>query len=80
MVTRLIFMSIYTFRLNFTPDDVLGFYQGYIKAVSVMSEQKVRLQFPFHHLRPFVSRIGVRGRFRLELDEANQIIRIEQIN
>lgn len=78
--TPLLYMRIYTFRLNFTSDEVLGFYQGQIKAVSVMTEQQIRLQFPFHHLKPFVSQIGIRGRFRLELSEHNQIHKIEKIS
>ena len=47
------------------------FYQKRLSAVSVITDQGPRLQFPFHHLRPFISHIGVKGRFRVILDEAN---------
>jgi hypothetical protein len=71
---------IYTFRIHITSDEVLKFYKKEIRAVSVVTEQGIRLQFPFHHLRPFVASFGVKGRFRVILDSDNRISRIEQIS
>lgn len=72
-------MTIYTFRLSISGDEALAYYQGRIRSVSVMSEQGQRLQFPFHHLKPFISHLGIRGRFRLVLDDQNAITQIEVI-
>jgi len=71
---------IYTFRIHIASPEVLKFYRREISAVSVVTEQGIRLQFPFHHLRPFVSSYGVKGRFRVMLDSNNHISRIEQIS
>ncbi len=70
----------YTFRLTLSRSDVLEFYEGSLGAVSVLTEQGLRLQFPFHHLRPFVSFSGVNGRFRVMIDSSNKISRIERIS
>lgn len=70
----------YTFRLTISPDDVLKFYEGSINAISVITEQGLRLQLPFHHLKPFVSMAGVQGRFRVTLSPTNKLVRIERIN
>lgn len=70
----------YTFRLTISRSDVLKYYEGNLAAVSVVTEQGIRLQFPFHHLRPFVSFGGVNGRFRVTIDSSNKISRIERIS
>ncbi|WP_115718643.1 DUF2835 family protein [Gallaecimonas mangrovi] len=33
------------------------------------------LSIPFRHLRPYVSNMGIHGRFAVELDERNHILR-----
>jgi Protein of unknown function (DUF2835). len=71
---------IYTFRIDISSDDVLKFYRGTLEAISVVSEQGARLQFPFYHLRPFISKIGIKGRFRMVIDTDNRISVIEQIS
>lgn len=71
---------MYIFRLAISPTDVLRFYEGRVDAVSVVTEQGQRLQFPFHHLKPFVSQIGIQGRFRVTIDSLNKISRIERIS
>jgi len=70
----------YTFRLTISPNDVLKFYEGNINAVSVVTDQGLRLQFPFHYLKPFVSQSGVQGRFRVTLGPSNKLLRIERIS
>jgi hypothetical protein len=70
----------YTFRLTISPNDVLKFYEGHMNAVSVVTDQGLRLQFPFHHLKPFVSLMGVSGNFRVTLSASNKLLRIERIS
>lgn len=77
---RLTNPMIYTFRLVIPSIDVLNFYEGKVDAVSVVTEQGQRLQFPFYYLKPFVSQSGISGRFRVMIDSSNKISRIERIS
>ncbi len=38
------------------------------------------VRFDAHHLRPFISSLGIRGRFRLTLTAENQFLKLEKIS
>ena len=53
-------MLHYTFVLNLTAEQILPYYRGQAKRLSVMSEQGLRLELPAERLRPFVTSYGIR--------------------
>ena len=67
------------FYLNLTPERYLRYYQGAAKAVSVVSVDGRRLQFPAEHLRPFVTHNGVQGEFILHFDSRNKFLGLERV-
>ena len=38
------------------------------------------VRFDAEHLRPFISSIGIRGRFRLILTEQNRFLKLEKVS
>lgn len=72
-------MNQYTFRLDISYHVFLQHYSGSASSVLVYSEQGLKLQIPASRLRPFLSQIGVKGRFRLTTDHSNKIIQLESL-
>ncbi|ART79339.1 DUF2835 family protein [Oceanisphaera avium] len=67
------------FHLAISPAQLLSYYQGRHAALSVHTEQGVRLQIGLHHFRPFVSHQGLQGYFEITLDNDNafqQLLRL----
>jgi hypothetical protein len=56
----------YYFSLNITSQEYLPYYQGRIKSIIVMTEQRVKVEFPAMHLRIYLTRNGIKGRFCLQ--------------
>lgn len=67
------------FRLNISKAQLLRYYQGRVAALSVDTEQGLRLQLPLHHLRGFVGHHGLSGYFEIELNELNQLQGVRRI-
>ncbi len=44
-----------------------------------MSDVGISVQFPAHHIRPFVTSLGVKGKFELYLNESNKFIALKKI-
>lgn len=61
-------------------EDCELFYQGQVKQVIVTSEQGLRIQLPFKFFRPFITHLGIRGYFRLSLDAAGNLEKLEKIS
>lgn len=72
-------MRYYTFVLNLTAEQILPYYRGQAKRLSVMSEQGLRLELPAERLRPFVTSYGIRGRFRLTTDDNHSFLDLERL-
>ena len=69
----------YNFRLNISADQYLRYYQGAASSVQVLSECGNRLRFPASRLRPFLTRSGISGRFRISVDEQQRFIGLEKL-
>lgn len=69
----------YRFRIALSYQQYLHYYQGHVQAIVVRSDEGLRLQLPAARLRPFVTAMGIHGRFELELDALNQTQRLERI-
>ncbi|QSA19688.1 DUF2835 domain-containing protein, partial [Vibrio furnissii] len=67
----------YFFSLNISYQSFLSHYSGAASTVLVLTESGLRLQLPAAKFRPFLSQIGVKGRFRLTTDQNNKFLKLE---
>lgn len=58
-------------------EELLRLYRGSARIVSAKAIDGRRIQFPAQALRPFVTETGVRGRFRIEFDQAFKLVSIQ---
>lgn len=72
-------MNLYIFRLDISYHIFLQHYSGSASQVLVYTEQGLKLQIPATRLRPFLTQIGVKGRFRLTTDSQNKFIKLESL-
>ncbi|MCB9536521.1 MAG: DUF2835 domain-containing protein [Myxococcales bacterium] len=72
-------MRAYDFDLHIGAEAWLDYYRGTAKVVVATTHQGVRVQFQAKHLQPFLTRDGVRGTFRLVVDDRNNFVRLEQL-
>ncbi|EGR1124975.1 DUF2835 family protein [Vibrio cholerae] len=70
-------MNYYFFSLNISYQTFVTHYSGVASHVIVTTEHGLRLQLPATRLRPFLSQIGVKGRFRLTTDQNNRFVKLE---
>ncbi|MCC5451648.1 DUF2835 domain-containing protein [Rheinheimera sp. UJ51] len=56
------------------------FYRGEIRYVIVTADSGERIQLAFKHFKPFISQLGIRGRFRLTLTNNGDFFSLEKIN
>lgn len=59
-------------QVHIEPDELLRFYRGEAREVLATSEDGRSVRFPVQMLRPFVSKDGVHGRFRLDFDHTGK--------
>lgn len=72
-------MNTYFFTLSISYQTFLSHYSGAASAVIVRSDQGLTLQLPAARLRPFLTQLGVQGRFRLITDSQHKFVRLEKI-
>ncbi|EPT1008499.1 DUF2835 domain-containing protein [Vibrio parahaemolyticus] len=72
-------MKHYYFTLNIPYQTFLSHYSGATSSVQVMTNNGLRLQLPAAKFRPFLSQLGVRGRFRLTTDQNNKFLKLETL-
>ncbi len=72
-------MKSYTFSVNITYQSYLNHYSGAASTVLVVTDNGLKLQLPASRFRPFLSQLGVKGRFRATVNTQNRLESIEQI-
>jgi Protein of unknown function (DUF2835) len=72
-------MTTYTFSMNISYQSYLNHYSGAASTVLVVTDSGLKLQLPASRFRPFLSQLGVRGRFRIVVNAQNKFEKIEQI-
>lgn len=71
----------FTFALVFTPAELERcYYRERLENIVVTSEQGLRVQLPLRRLAPFITQVGIRGRFLLTLDSNNRFVSLQKIN
>lgn len=72
-------MKAYTFSIYITYQNYLNYYNGAASTVQVVTDEGLRLQLPAARLRPFLSQIGIKGRFRLTVNSEHRFHSLEQL-
>ncbi|AXT30247.1 DUF2835 domain-containing protein [Pseudoalteromonas tunicata] len=72
-------MFEFFFTINLSYEKCLGYYHGTIKQIQVTSDEGKKIRLPAERFRPFITSIGIRGRYRLRLTETHQFISLEKI-
>ena len=72
-------MRRYIVRLDISAAQMLRYYRGTAASVRVVAEGGSLVQFPVTVLRPFVTELGVKGRFLLWVTPGGQLRRIETL-
>lgn len=73
-------MQTYFFNLSVPYLQCEELYRGGNHTVVIESDRGVNVQIPTTNLRPFITRQGIKGRFRLIIDERKKVKSFEKIN
>ena len=68
-----------TFHLRIPADAYLSYYQGQARQVLVTTREGLKVQFPAALLRPYVTRDGISGEFRLRYDEHRRLVGLDRL-
>lgn len=68
------------FSLSIEAEELQRWYSGSAQDVLVYSNTGQRVRFPASALRPFISRQGVHGRFRIWFDAGYKLQGLERID
>lgn len=71
---------VYFFNGYLSPEKCQQYYQGEARYVIVTSDQGERIRLAFRHFQPFVSQVGIRGRFRLTVADNGDFLAMEKIS
>ncbi|MGF1726406.1 DUF2835 domain-containing protein [Photobacterium nomapromontoriensis] len=73
-------MKSYTFSIYISYQHFLNHYSGAASTVLVETDSGLKLQFPATRLRPFLSQMGIKGRFRVLVSQENRFHAIERVS
>lgn len=72
-------MQIFYFTLSLKYELCERLYLPGVNTVVMTADNGKRIQLPVKNLRPHVSPIGIKGRFRLTIDDNNKIKSFEKM-
>lgn len=72
-------MKSYTFSVSISYQSYLNHYSGAASTVLVVTDNGLKLQLPASRFRPFLSQLGVKGRFRITVNAQNRLDALELI-
>ncbi|HFB65988.1 MAG TPA: DUF2835 family protein [Aeromonadales bacterium] len=67
------------FNLNISREKYLSWYSGNAKQVVARSIHGQNVRFPAERLRPFVTHLGVKGRFIIHFDDQHKFVSLEKV-
>ena len=70
-------MKEFVFDLRITPESWLEFYRQPSATVVATTHRRQRVKFQARHLQRFVTRNGIRGTFKLTIDDNNDFVSLE---
>jgi hypothetical protein len=60
--------------------ECMAYYQGQFSQIQVVSEMGKTIRLDAQKLRPFVSSLGIKGRFKLILSLEHKFISLEKVS
>ena len=69
----------FEFSINLSAEKTQNIYQGQARYILVYTDDNISLQLPASNFRQYVTDRGIQGRFRVETDESNKLIRLSRI-
>ncbi|MBR9885457.1 MAG: DUF2835 domain-containing protein [Oceanospirillales bacterium] len=66
-------------ELNISTEEYLRLYRGEVDSVLARALDGRQVRFPANSLRPFVTRGGVSGRFRIRYNEHGKLVDIQKL-
>lgn len=66
------------FHLQLTSEQYLGYYQGHVRNISVISDDGRRIEFPAEHLRTFLTHDGIHGYFEIQYDQQQRFVALRR--
>ncbi|EAR53647.1 MULTISPECIES: DUF2835 domain-containing protein [unclassified Photobacterium] len=73
-------MRSFTFRVNISYQVFLQHYSGAASSAVVVTENGLKLQLPAVRLRPYLTQMGVRGRFQVAVDDNNKLTTLTKLS
>lgn len=70
----------YTFGGFISVEKCQQYYRGEVRHIIVTADTGERVQLAFRHFQPYISQLGIRGRFRLTLTENGEFLQLEKIS
>lgn len=69
----------YVFSVNISPEQCQRYYQGQTRYILAVTDDGTKVQLQFKHFQPYISHLGIRGRFRLTLNSTH-FVSLEKMN
>mgnify|MGYP000017334901 CR=1 FL=1 len=73
-------MQHYYFSMRLSYAQIIRYYQGQAQQIIVREDSGKTISLPASHFRPYIDRGGIRGRFRLTLQENGKFVALVKIN
>lgn len=70
----------YVFSGFISAEKCQQYYRGEVRYAIVTADSGERVQLAFRHFQPYISQLGIRGRFRLTLTENGEFLQLEKIS
>lgn len=66
----------YIVSLTISSEEFLKLYQGLAQNVAAHTREGVRIRFPATALKPYLTRDGIAGTFKLTVDKDNKLVEL----
>ena len=71
-------MQEYYFSIHITYQDFEALYRGSVRNVQVVADSGKSIRLPAIKFVPWLSQLGIRGRFKLTLTTENKFVSLEK--
>ncbi|MBK1649338.1 DUF2835 family protein [Rhabdochromatium marinum] len=71
-------MKTYQFSLWIPRDDMLAFYEGRSRRISVRASNGQRIELPAEAFRRFITHQGLQGNFRVLVTDDHRLIEVQR--
>lgn len=71
-------MKVFTFSLWIPRDEMLAYYEGRARRISVVADNGLRIELPAEAFRRFVGHQGIKGRFRAVVSDEHRLIDLQR--